>query len=166
MARRRDDPHARGVSGLRDRDASVWAADSFEGLPPPDVAPPRGRGIDLHEHAVLAVSLEEVKANIARYGLLDDRVQFLPGWFEDTLPTAPVERLAILRLDGDLYESTRQALDALYPRLSPGGFVVVDDYGAIDACRQARSTSTARPTASPSRSTWIDRDGVFWRRDR
>jgi O-methyltransferase len=57
-------------------------------------------------------------------------VRFLPGWFRETLPSAPIKRLAVLRLEGDLYESTIVALDALYPKLSPGGFAIVDDYGA------------------------------------
>ena len=75
--------------------------------------------------------------NFRRYGLLDQQVRFLKGWFRDTLPAAPIERLAILRLDGDLYESTIQALDGLYHKLSVGGFVIVDDYGNVPACRQA-----------------------------
>jgi O-methyltransferase len=70
--------------------------------------------------SILAVSEAEVRANFQRYGLLDDQVRFLPGWFNDTLHDAPIDRIAVLRLDGDLYESTIQALDELYARLSPG----------------------------------------------
>ena len=81
--------------------------------------------------------LEHVKENFQRYGLLDEQVRFVKGWFRDTLPHVPIERLAVLRLDGDLYESTIQALDGLYHKLSPGGFVIVDDYGNVPACRQA-----------------------------
>jgi O-methyltransferase len=76
----------------------------------------------LYEIKELAVPLERVKANFRRYGLLDEQVRFLPGWFRDTLPTAPITQLAILRLDGDLYESTMDALVNLYPKLSPGGY--------------------------------------------
>ena len=72
-----------------------------------------------------------------RYGLLDDQVRFLKGWFRDTLPTAEIGPLAVLRLDGDLYESTMDALVHLYPTLSVGGYLIVDDYGVIPACRQA-----------------------------
>jgi O-methyltransferase len=78
--------------------------------------------------------LDEVKANFARYGLLDDQVRFLPGWFRDTLPAAPIRELAILRLDGDLYESTAIALEHLYPKVVCGGYVIVDDYGAKSGC--------------------------------
>jgi O-methyltransferase len=87
--------------------------------------------------AELAVSLDEVRANFARYGLLDEQVRFLPGWFRDTLPGAPIERISVLRLDGDMYESTWVALEALYPKLARGGYVVVDDYLNIAACRAA-----------------------------
>jgi O-methyltransferase len=74
---------------------------------------------------------------LSRCGSLDEQVRFLKGWFRDTLATAPVERLALLRLDGDLYESTMDALEALYDRVSTWGFVIVDDYGVIRACKQA-----------------------------
>ena len=122
--------------GVTDR--YVWVADSFEGLPPPETGKyPHDAGDRLHEARELAVSLEEVKANFERYGLLDDQVRFLKGWFRDTLPAAPIERLAVLRLDGDMYESTMDTLVNLYPKLSEGGYAIVDDYGAIPACRQA-----------------------------
>ena len=64
-------------------------------------------------------------------------MQFLPGWFRDTLPGAPIERLAVMRLDRDMYESTMDALTALYPKLSPGGYAIVDDYGEIASCDAA-----------------------------
>jgi len=123
---------ARGVT-----DRSVYVADSFEGLPPPDVARyPADEGLDFHEHPVLAVGIEEVRANFARYDLLDDRVFFVKGWFRDTLPGLADRTFAVVRLDGDLYESTMDALVNLYPRLSPGGWLIVDDFH-IPACVQA-----------------------------
>ena len=85
----------------------------------------------------LAVPQEKVATNFARYGLLDDQVRFLPGWFSDTLPTAPIEHIAVMRLDGDMYDSTMVALRSLYPKLSVGGYVIVDDYHAIRGCKQA-----------------------------
>src|SRR6266702_2738256 len=123
----------------KEPDRRVWAADSFEGLPAADAGkyPADGGRSWTKANAILAVSLEDVKANFARYGLLDDRVVFLKGWFKDTLPQSPVERLAILRVDADLYESTTEALSFLYKRVSPGGFVIVDDYGGIAACKKA-----------------------------
>ena len=140
----------RGVLAAHGDPRTVWVADSFQGLPKPEPRSiPGRRGRRALAAGLLAVSLDEVKANFGRYGLLDDQVRFLPGWFRDTLPTAPIERLAVLRLDGDLYESTIVALESLYPKLSPGGFVVVDDYALVPAGR--RSMTSARRTGSSSR---------------
>ena len=145
-------------------DRRVWLADSFRGLPPPSPDRYPADAGDLH-HTVpeLAVSLEEVKANFARYELLDDRVRFLPGWFRDTLPQAPIERLALIRIDADMYESTLNALEALYPKLTPGGFVIVDDYGGVPGCRQAVDDFRTT-TGIVDELRWIDWTGVYWRR--
>ena len=142
----------------------MWAADSFAGLPPPNAGQyPLDEGINLHRFPQLAVPLERMQDNFRRYGLLDGQVRFLKGWFRDTLPAAPIERLAVLRLDGDLYESTIQALESLYDKLSPGGFVIVDDFGNIEACRQAvhdfRAARGITDAIHP-----IDWGGVYWRR--
>lgn len=95
-------------------DRLVWVADSFEGLPKPSPEKyPADEGDLHHTNRELAISIEEVKANFAAYGLLNERVRFLKGWFKDTLPNAPIEKLAILRLDGDMYESTMDALVSL-----------------------------------------------------
>jgi O-methyltransferase len=155
----------RGVLAAHgDRTRRVWLADSFRGLPRPDAEQyPADRGDELFSIGLLAVSLETVKANFQRYGLLDDQVRFLPGWFRDTLPRAPVTQLSLIRLDGDMYESTIVALDALYPKLTVGGFVVVDDYGAIRACRQAVDDfRVSNGIDAPLES--IDWTGVYWRR--
>jgi len=143
---------------------TVWLADSFQGLPKPNPGRyPADRDDRLWAKTELAVSLDEVKANFDRYGLLDDQVRFLQGWFSETLPSAPIDRLAVLRLDGDMYESTKVALDALYPKLSVGGYVIVDDYGAIPACRQAVSDfRLENGVEEPIHS--IDWTGVYWRR--
>ena len=114
-------------------DRTVWVADSFEGLPPPTL--PQDEGLNFNESPELAVGVDEVRANFERYGLLDDQVRFLIGWFADTLP-GPVRQLAVLRLDGDLYESTWDAMTALEPLVSPGGFVIVDDYGVYRSVPQ------------------------------
>jgi hypothetical protein len=113
---------------------TVWVADSFEGLPEPD--PSRTKEAEFYKSPLLqkgyqkmAAGLEEVTRNFTAYDLLDDHVKFLQGWFKDTLPTAPIERLAVMRLDGDYYDSTMDGLKALYPKLSPGGFAIIDDYG-------------------------------------
>jgi hypothetical protein len=109
------------------------------------------------------VGLEEVQANFARYALLDDRVVFTKGWFRDTLPTLPVEQIAVLRLDGDLYESTIDALVHLEPKVAPGGFVIVDDYGGIEACRQA-VTDYRRSAGIDAAIHDVDWTAVWWRK--
>lgn len=126
---------ALAVYGEKER--RVFVADSFEGLPKPDPAKyPQDREDQHHTFDYLQVSVEEVQQNFAKYGLLDERVVFLKGWFKDTLPAAPIEKLAILRLDGDMYSSTIDALENLYPKLSKGGFCIIDDY-ALAGCQKA-----------------------------
>jgi hypothetical protein len=148
------------VNGVTDR--RVWCADSFEGLPPPDPAKyPMDEKLTFSQFKELAVSLEEVQTNFRRYNLLDDQVRFLKGWFRDTLPGAPVERLAVLRMDGDLYESTMDALTALYPKVSRGGYVIVDDYGDVPACQQAVHDYWQR-NGIQEEILRIDQAGVFW----
>lgn len=121
--------------GVNDR--RVFVADSFQGLPPPDPSKhPADTGDQLFDYDYLAVSEEQVRHNFERYGLLDEQVVFIKGFFADTLHKAPIDKLAILRLDGDLYSSTIDALNALYDKLSPGGFCIVDDY-ALSTCEAA-----------------------------
>lgn len=150
------------VNGVTDR--LVWAADSFAGLPPPDPAKyPLDAPLTLNQFKELAVSLEEVQRNFGRYDLLDDQVRFLKGWFRDTLPGAPVKRLAVLRLDGDLYESTMDTLVHMYPKVSSGGYVIIDDYGDIPACRQAVLDYRAQHGIAEEIIP-IDACGVFWQK--
>jgi O-methyltransferase len=113
----------------------------------------------------LQVSAREVRENFERFGLWDERVKLLEGWFQDTLPRAPVTTLALLRLDGDLYESTRVALDALYHRVGPGGFVVVDDYHTWPGCRRAVDEFLAERGERPEMER-IDGSAVAWRKRR
>jgi hypothetical protein len=150
------------VHGVTDR--RVWLADSFAGLPQPDPDHyPADRGDTLHTYPALAVALETVRENFVRYGLLDDQVVFLKGWFRDTLPTAPIDRLAILRLDGDLYESTIQPLSTLYDKVSVGGFVIVDDYNLFPNCRAA-IMDFRQSRGIADRMYDIDGSAVFWQR--
>lgn len=157
--------------GITDR--RVWVADSFQGLPEPDETkyPNEARAHHsktmIQEYKHFAVSAADVRANFARYGLLDEQVCFLEGWFKDTLPDAPIEQLAIIRLDGDYYESTMDALQSLYPKLSPGGYVIIDDYGEDlwTNCRQAvddfrREHQLSEPLVK------VDSKCFFWARSR
>jgi len=120
-------------------DRSVWVADSFQGLPPPDSSQPADMESSWrwHEMDFLEVSADEVRDNFRRYGLLDDNVCFLEGWFQDTLPTLRGRQWAVIRLDGDMYQSTWVALESLYPGLAPGGYAIIDDYHDVEECRRA-----------------------------
>ena len=147
-----------------DIDRKVWVADSFEGLPPPNPELyPRDKD-DIHwQFSFLRVSLEEVQDVFRKYGMLDDRVVFLKGWFKDSFPIAPIKKLAVLRCDGDMYESTWDSLSNLYPKLSSGGYCIIDDY-LFTGCRAAVDDYRSR------NGIWeeiipIDRNGVYWRKD-
>ncbi len=151
------------LKAYRDQERLVWLADSFQGLPKPNAKKyPADAGDTLWKVATLAVSVEEVKENFRRYSLLDGQVRFLVGWFRDVLPEAPIERLAVLRLDGDMYESTLDALTHLYPTLSLGGYVIIDDY-ALANCRAAvEDFRTRNGIMEPMQA--IDQIAKFWQR--
>jgi O-methyltransferase len=132
------------LATLEVQDRTLWLADSFQGLPVPDGDNLRDAVVYayLRELGAFAVTQYEVASNFATYELLDEKVRFLPGWFQDTLPSFE-GRLALLRADGDWYESTRTVLESLYDKVSPGGFVIIDDYnpifGAWDAVNEFRA---------------------------
>lgn len=108
-------------------------------------------------------SRAHVESRFARYGLLDEQVVILEGFFADTLPNAPIEKLAVLRLDGDTYESTRDAIQLLYPKLSPGGYCIVDDYHAFDDCKRAIEEYRQQNGIQEAIQE-IDNMGVFWQK--
>ncbi len=143
------------------RDRQVWVADSFAGFPPEQL---RQRGIaDPEAFNTLAASLESVRETFRRYHLLDEQVQFLKGFFENSLQQAPLKQVAVLRLDSDFYESTLAVLEALYPRLSVGGYLIVDDYYAFADCREAvREYRKAHQITSPLQR--VDPVCVYWRK--
>jgi O-methyltransferase len=126
------------LDALGDRDRTVWVADSFQGFPSE-----AGEHVDLSAYEFLAAPLEDVRANFARFGLVEG-VRFVPGFFEQTLPPLAGGRWAIVRLDGDTYEATRTALESLYPGLATGGYLIVDDYGVFEECRRAVDEFRAR----------------------
>lgn len=121
----------------------VYCFDSFEGLPPPNTdVYPMDAGDNHYTLKELAIPLEEVIRNFQIFSPIDDNVVFVKGWFKNTIPTNTIEKISVLRLDGDMYESTILALDHLYPKLSIGGFCIIDDYihrGARAAVEDFRS---------------------------
>lgn len=171
---------AKGEFGQR----KIWVADSFAGLPPAGYAVRTsqnlsqqqiGKMVGRYTEGKLRATLERVQQNFESFlnvSVDDDRVRYVPGFFNDSLPGAPVKQLALLRADSDLYSSTYETLAALYPRLSIGGFVVFDDYklaqarAAIVAFRREKGITSpvwgsARDLEPPFQT--LDRM-AFWRK--
>ena len=127
---------------------NLYLFDTFEGMPPPDQNDATFDGrtaaemLDSTErkpgHSVWAVAgLDAVKTNMARTGYPADRIHYVAGRVEETIPASAPETIAVLRLDTDWYESTRHELKHLYGRLVPGGILIIDDYGHWLGARKA-----------------------------
>ena len=147
------------IAALKDERRRVWLFDSFEGLPKPEVV--QDANDKLWEYSYFRVPREQVEENFRLFGLLDHRVKFVKGWFRNTLPGSEVSKISILRLDGDMYDSTMVSLVNLYPRIQPGGYIVIDDYGALEPCRRA-VTDYRDENKIEEPITLIDWTGVYW----
>lgn len=130
---------------------NIYAFDSFEGIPLAGEHDQDQPGIGEIKHdtslpieqrlvssGVTVHSLDNVQRNVMMPGLPLNNIHFIKGWFQNTVAKCfhPTEKIAILRLDGDLYESTIVCLEALYPLVSIGGYVIIDDY-ALEGCKKA-----------------------------
>jgi O-methyltransferase len=136
------------LAGLGVSDRQLYLFDTYEGM-----SPPTGADVSCSGKPATAVydqtrrldsgsdwcyaSLDDVRANIARTGYSQEQIRFIQGKVEDTIPSSAPETIALLRLDTDWYESTRHELIHLYPRLSAGGVLLIDDYGHWQGCRKA-----------------------------
>jgi O-methyltransferase/8-demethyl-8-(2,3-dimethoxy-alpha-L-rhamnosyl)tetracenomycin-C 4'-O-methyltransferase len=118
----------------------VVAADSFAGIPKNTRA--LNDPVDGWRDRWVA-SLEEVKQNVARFGLLDERIEFLPGFFSETLTALAGRQFALMRLDSDSYDSVEESLVYLYPLLSKGGVIIIDDWHLV-GCKAAVENYRAR----------------------
>jgi O-methyltransferase len=135
---------------------SVVAADSFQGFPAGE------SDGELSAYDFLAAPLDEVRESFARFGC-EEGVELLPGFFDRTLPGLSERRWALVRLDADTYGPTRLALDCLYPGLSVGGHLVLDDYGSFEGCRRAVDEfRSEHGIGAPIER--IDFTGVRWRK--
>jgi O-methyltransferase len=148
--------------GVRDR--IVWCCDSFQGMPNPSATDiSLDKSADFSDRYYLVASEADVANNFKKFGLLDSNVRFLKGWFRDTLPTAPIEQIAILRIDGDLYESTMDSLKNLYRKLSGGGYLIVDDYRSWRGCRTAVD-EFRKENSIVDEIVDIDAHAIYWKR--
>ena len=139
---------ARTLLSNGDSNRALWLYDTFDGM-----SEPTDEDIDfLGQSAEVLLDqqdrddaksiwcyspLEQVKSAMANTGYPSDKVRFVEGKVEDTLPVHVPERISLLRLDTDWYESTRCELEYLFPKLVPGGVLIVDDYGHWEGCRRA-----------------------------
>lgn len=140
----------------------VFVADSFDGLPPPDEEKyPLDSGAKHHMLRDLAISLEQVKTNFKSFDLLGDNIVFVEGFFEDSLKTAPIGKLSVLRLDGDMYGSTMTVLRQLYHKLEVGGYLILDDW-LLTGARQA--LLDFRAEMGIQEDIYEDFSGVFWKK--
>ena len=151
------------LNEYEDKERIVYCADSFEGLPQPDPMYPKDENSSLHLWSELKINLEEVKENFKKYGLLDDQVKFLKGWFKDTTKNPSFEKLSVLRLDGDMYSSTWEVLENLYEKLSGDGYLIIDDYGAVPGCKAAINDFRRQNQIQEPIQT-IDWTGVYWKK--
>jgi len=160
----------------------LWAADSFQGLPPEDVTAELAARKEYNMQKLPPVksskegnageyssSRQVFEQNLARSGLGNNaRIKVLQGWFNETLPGAPIQKLAFLRLDGDIYVSTRDALEALYDKVVPGGYIYVDDYGSYTGCRDAVNQFLLQRHAAVQLHAIQEGNGfeaVWWRKE-
>jgi Macrocin-O-methyltransferase (TylF) len=125
---------------------AYWGFDSFQGMPHPT---PEDGAVDWFIDAkqdgqlvgtvVNQADYESVRSYLGESGYPEDRISLIKGWFQETLPQvkAQIGLIALLRLDGDFYESTRVCLEQLAAQVAPGGIIIFDDYGAFEGCRRA-----------------------------
>ena len=149
-----------GINKYYCENRTIYVADSFEGLPPPDKKYPADEGDIHHSINCFAVGLDEVKDNFKRYDLLDDNVKFIKGFFEHSLKNTDIKQLALLRLDGDMYSSTIQVLEQLYDKVSSGGYIIIDDY-ALSGCFKAIN-DFRRERNITSELKVVDWTGRYW----
>lgn len=134
---------------LGDTEREVFLFDTYEGMSEPtehDISHFGDVAVESfddwkenaeEEQIMCYASLEDVQNNVSRVGYPKDRIHYVKGMVEDTLPQEAPEKIALLRLDTDWYESTRHELETLYPRLEPGGVLIIDDYGFWQGARKA-----------------------------
>ena len=145
------------INNITDR--KVFVADSFEGMPKPKG---KNDGSDLSSFISAKVSVEKVKSNFSFFDLNDEQVVYVKGWFSESLPNAPINKLSLLRLDGDLYHSTMDSLKNLYQKVSKGGYVIVDDYHDWVECKRAVSDFRDEHSITSELIT-VDWSAVYWK---
>lgn len=160
-----------GVINELKSDKKVYLADSFEGLPEPSkhdsdfdnyIWYPYANHFD--EHILnCKCDMETVEANFKKYNLLQVNVHFIKGWFNESLINSPIKQISVLRIDADWYDSTKCVLDTLGPKVSSGGYIIIDDYN-LEGCKKAVDEYLAKQPKSYS-VEYADKESgiIYWR---
>jgi hypothetical protein len=132
---------------LNQTNRKFWVFDTYEGMPEPDELDKNFKQTSAQQlmneeekekSLTWAYSnYEETTGNILSTGYPKEKINFVKGLVEDTIPQTPIDKIAILRLDTDWYSSTKFELEHLYPKLVKGGVLIIDDYGHWEGCRKA-----------------------------
>ena len=147
----------------------VFGADSFAGLPEiDDQTYPEDKIyrkiLKNGNDKGLIISEDEVIENLNKFGFHDDNTILLKGWFHETLKDERINKISLLRIDGDMYKSTYEALNLLYHKVTKGGYVVIDDYGLkSQACKKAVDDFRKEKDIN-SELINIDWSGIYWKK--
>ncbi|MFC2007780.1 TylF/MycF/NovP-related O-methyltransferase [Chloroflexota bacterium] len=151
----------------------VWLFDSFEGLPSPTaeddyeepiISMPTNKSASIVSRGYCLGTYDEVEELLfSKLGLNRDNVYMERGWFQDTLPKCKdkIGAIAILRIDGDWYESTKCCLDNLYDNVVTGGYIIIDDYWSVTGCKKATDDFLKKRELNMN-LTFDDRGGVYF----
>ena len=147
----------------------VFGADSFAGLP--EIDDQTYPEYKIYRQILkngndkgLIISQDEVIENLNKFGFHDDNTILLKGWFNETLTDGRINKISLLRIDGDMYKSTYEALNLLYDKVSKGGYVIIDDYGLqSQACKKAVDDFRKKNDIS-SEIINIDWSGIYWKK--
>lgn len=143
---------ALAIMDMGETGRKVHLFDSFDGIPKAgcydnDIRPLVGScdvAGTIESSGISACSRRQVEGYMRGWGIDPALLVYHEGWFQDTVPVAEIGAIAILRLDGDLYDSTKVCIEHLYPRLSPGGWCIADDFN-LDGCRLAIEEAIGHP---------------------
>lgn len=152
-------------------DRMIWLYDTYAGMPEPsekdvnyrgDVAQSQWAAMQRDDHNDWCYSpLDTVKANLASTGYPHEKFRFIEGLVEESIPATVPGRIALLRLDTDWYSSSKHELEHLYPLLSEGGVIIIDDYGYWEGCRRATDDYFSNCSAPVPLLNRIDQLGVM-----
>jgi O-methyltransferase len=149
-----------------DLNRKIYIADSFQGLPQ-DCSDPKDKAANLLLTPIqnLSTSRELIENALEYFNLMDDNIIFLEGWFKDTLHKIEADQFSLVRLDGDYYESTHDSIVELYPKLSVGGYLIVDDYNLPLGCKRAINEYRKKHHITEE-IIKINKQAVYWRKER